>query len=123
MFVWGNNQSLRPTGFKVQAYHLEGYHQWLVPFTVLGSAAGGRSPFICHNLSIHHFFAPIPRATAYTVGVGCCGRFQNTPVCFEFGGAGVLCGFAMCGGGLIDMEENQDTIKRSACGIGKSGAE
>jgi hypothetical protein len=44
------------------------------------------------------------------------GGSQNTPVCFEFGGAGVLCGFA-------DMEENQDTIKRSACGIGKSGAE
>jgi len=51
------------------------------------------------------------------------GGSQNTPVCFEFGGAGVLCGFAVCGGGLIDMEENQDTIKRSACGIGKSGAE
>ena len=30
----------------MQAHHLEGYHQWLLPFTVLGSAAGGGRPFI-----------------------------------------------------------------------------
>ena len=41
--------------FHTIPYHVWGYHQWIVPFTALGSAAGGGSPLIWKSHKIPWF--------------------------------------------------------------------